>query len=480
VNDGTLTRLRFAGCDLPASTLKDPAPMVYKQPGTYYINLLTDVGLPTQSYYCKEIVVKDCCSAISGVFTGNTVCSGNQGMLRFHPTSTVLAPPFTLVYSDPLNSYTQNNVTDNTAFSLSVNPKATTSYTLLKITDSNNCSTDITGEIATVTVNIPATLVITPDTTLCENTSLQLNVSGGQNYIWSPAALLNNPGISNPIAQPTQATKFIVVGKDANQCDVTASVQVNMEQIPVFKKPANVSTCSGIPILLNGNNDPKLLYIWTPADNLDNPAGPAPQAILNQSTDFSVVMTDQVCPQYTSTYTVHVNVNQTPEVRASRSNDIDCSNLISTLSASGANSYSWQPSSNLSNPEIASPIAKLAATTRFIVKGISDEGCSSFDSVTIVVMKTGQNAFSVPNAFTPNGDNLNDCFGIRNWGSVTLRQFTIYNRWGQKVFETNDPNACWDGTFQGVMQPAGGFVYLIRASSFCGDVVKKGNLLLIR
>ncbi len=480
VNDGTLTRLRFAGCDLPGSTLKDPAPIVYNRTGTYYINLLTDVGLPTQASFCKEIIVKDCCSPIAGDLMGNSICRGDLGMLQFHPTSTVLAPPFILVYSDSLNSYSQNNVFDNKPFSLPVNPQTTTRYTLLKIIDSNNCSTNITGETAMITVNIPATLTISSDTTICANTSLQLNVSGGINYVWSPATLLNNPGIPNPIAQPIQSTKYIVVGKDVNQCNVTASVQVNMEPAPLFKKPSDFSTCSGIPVLLNGNNDPNLLYSWTPIDNLDNAAAASPLAILDQTTDFNLVITDAFCPQFTSSYGVHVTVNQTPVVRASRSNDIDCSNLISTLSANGAYSYEWQPSSNLTNPDISSPIAKLSATTQFTVKGTSENGCSSFDSVTVIVTKTGQNAFSVPNAFTPNGDNLNDCFGIRNWGSVTLQQFTIYNRWGQKVFETNDPNACWDGTFQGVMQPAGSFVYLIRATSFCGDVVKKGSLLLIR
>ena len=200
----------------------------------------------------------------------------------------------------------------------------------------------------------------------------------------------------------------------------------------------------------------------------------------DQTIIYHLAISDPVCVQYDSSFNVQVTVNDAPVVVASKSNDINCSNLISHLSASGADSYSWLPGTNLDDSLSSTPVARLAATTQFIVKGTASNGCYAFDSITVSVSETGQNAFSVPNAFTPNNDGINDCFGIRNWGSVILQEFSIYNRWGQRVFETKNPSDCWDGTFQGQKQDSGAFVYVIKASSICGNIFRKGNLLLIR
>jgi gliding motility-associated-like protein len=108
-------------------------------------------------------------------------------------------------------------------------------------------------------------------------------------------------------------------------------------------------------------------------------------------------------------------------------------------------------------------------------------GCIETDSITVFV-GTGNpdNAFLVPNAFTPDGDGKNDCFGIRHWGAVSQLQFTIYNRWGQLVFQTNDPLVCWDGKYKGSPLSTATFVYLINAVTPCGPVTRKGTVTLVR
>jgi gliding motility-associated-like protein len=97
----------------------------------------------------------------------------------------------------------------------------------------------------------------------------------------------------------------------------------------------------------------------------------------------------------------------------------------------------------------------------------------------VIISPLGKAAYTVPNAFTPNGDGKNDCFGIR-WGGIELLEFAVYNRWGQMLFHTKDPSSCWDGTFKGVPQDAGGYVFVIRAITPCGNVSLKGTVLLIR
>jgi gliding motility-associated-like protein len=429
---------------------------------------------------CNFTPDNDCCPPITGLFTGNSICPGQTGLLSFHPTSTPTNPPYTISYSDQINSYTQSNVQDGISFAVPVNPVTTTVYPLLKITDADNCATTVTAESATITVNIPANLSITPDTSICRNGMAQLNVSGGQNYTWSPAIYLTNANISNPVAQISQTTRFYVTGTDFNNCNVQDSVTVNILPSPVFQAPPDQKVCNGLSVVLDGANGKNYLYSWSPATALDNPNSPAPVASPDQTTIYNLTISDPVCNQYDSTFNVQVVVNQTPQIIASKSNDINCSTLTSHLSVTGADFYSWVPEENLDNPNSANPIARLPVTTQFIVKGTSTNGCYSYDSLTVNVSETGENAFAVPNAFTPNGDGINDCFGIRNWGSVTLQQFSIYNRWGQCVFETKNPSECWDGTFQGQKQDTGGFVYIIKASSLCGNIVRKGNVLLIR
>src|SRR5690606_29779189 len=124
--------------------------------------------------------------------------------------------------------------------------------------------------------------------------------------------------------------------------------------------------------------------------------------------------------------------------------------------------------------------ATVNSTTAFIVKGANQYGCSSTDTVIVKVTSEGNPLFLVPNAFTPNGDGLNDCFGLSKWGNIQIQEFSVYNRWGELIFAAKSPSQCWDGTFKGVQQPSGTFVYVIKATTFCGTIDRKGLITLIR
>lgn len=86
----------------------------------------------------------------------------------------------------------------------------------------------------------------------------------------------------------------------------------------------------------------------------------------------------------------------------------------------------------------------------------------------------------MPNAFTPNNDGLNDCFGIQNWRVVSGFEFSVYNRWGQLVFYTTDPNNCWNGNFKSEIQNAGLYAYIINAKNACGVIKRNGLVTLVR
>ncbi|HEV3251458.1 MAG TPA: gliding motility-associated C-terminal domain-containing protein, partial [Puia sp.] len=183
---------------------------------------------------------------------------------------------------------------------------------------------------------------------------------------------------------------------------------------------------------------------------------------------------------YDSNFQIKVTVAPIPIVSAQKSNDIDCNNPSAQLTATGAETYSWTPASGVNDPNKSNPIASIDTSTTFLVKGTDKNECSSSGSVSVNVSSAGKASFLIPNSLTPNGDGHNDCFGIRRWGFVTIKEFSIYNRWGQRIFTTTNPSDCWDGTFKGVPQPVGGYPYAIKAKSFCGDIIRKGIVLLIR
>ncbi len=116
----------------------------------------------------------------------------------------------------------------------------------------------------------------------------------------------------------------------------------------------------------------------------------------------------------------------------------------------------------------------------YFVKVTNQFGCENSDTININFPDKDNKGFYVPNAFTPNGDFLNDCFGIANWGSVRLKRFDIYNRWGNKVFSGNKTTDCWNGMIDGKTQIGSTFAYIIVAESACGFIERKGLVTIIQ
>jgi gliding motility-associated-like protein len=175
-----------------------------------------------------------------------------------------------------------------------------------------------------------------------------------------------------------------------------------------------------------------------------------------------------------------VTVFDLPNVKAFKSNDIDCTTDFSQLNATGGVNYLWSPATSLNNANVANPIAIPAIKTLYTVKGTDVNNCINYDTVTVDITVFNKGSYLMPSAFTPNNDGLNDCYGIKYWGVIDELDFSIYNRWGQKVFHTKRPGDCWDGTYKGVKQDGNVFVYLIKAKTTCGDVTRKGVFVLIR
>jgi gliding motility-associated-like protein len=176
-----------------------------------------------------------------------------------------------------------------------------------------------------------------------------------------------------------------------------------------------------------------------------------------------------------------LTVNPNPVVTLSKSNDINCNLAMAELRAGGGIKYLWSPGGTLDDPTASRPKATPVVSTMYHVQVISAKGCVSSDSIRVLVLTDHtQLGFQLPSAFTPNGDGLNDCFGVKSWGAVTGLRFYIYNRWGELVFYTTDPARCWDGTYKGRAMGSEVFAYQITANSTCGKIYRNGTVTVIR
>jgi gliding motility-associated-like protein len=158
---------------------------------------------------------------------------------------------------------------------------------------------------------------------------------------------------------------------------------------------------------------------------------------------------------------------------------VACAGFPFQLSATGGDIYSWSPATGLSDPNISNPIVNIQSESTYILTTTNILGCSDKDTINIKITSDNRNFFSLPNAFTPNGDGKNDCFGIQHWGGVEVKEFTIFNRWGEIIFNTKDPGKCWNGMYKGKRSDPGTYIYKIKASSSCGEVDRKGVVNLL-
>jgi gliding motility-associated-like protein len=132
----------------------------------------------------------------------------------------------------------------------------------------------------------------------------------------------------------------------------------------------------------------------------------------------------------------------------------------------------------LSQTNTTNPIAMPDITTMYHVTGQTDWGCIGTDSITVIVRN--QSIVEVPNVFVP-GSGPGSELKILSKGIATLKNFSIFNRWGNKVFETSDVNEGWNGKFNGEPQPLGVYVYILEAYTNDGQkIYKQGNITLIR
>jgi gliding motility-associated-like protein len=153
------------------------------------------------------------------------------------------------------------------------------------------------------------------------------------------------------------------------------------------------------------------------------------------------------------------------------------STTILNGSGSAGATFSWSPSATLSCNTCPNPTAAPTQTTTYTLT-VTLNGCSTSDTVTVFIDILCGELF-VPTAFSPNGDNQNDILYVFG-NCITNLQFAIFDRWGEKVFETTNQLEGWDGTFNGKKMDPAAFAYYLSATVKGEEVKKHGNITLVK
>jgi gliding motility-associated-like protein len=139
----------------------------------------------------------------------------------------------------------------------------------------------------------------------------------------------------------------------------------------------------------------------------------------------------------------------------------------------------WNPFTYLNNPAAHNPVFKGLSEKMYTIKLTTGSGCITIDTQIVKVYKDIN--FYVPNAFTPNGDGLNDYLYPVAAGFKELSYFRVYNRWGQLLFDLKWNDMGWDGNFKGLPQQTQTVVWMAEGITAEGTAYRqKGTSILLR
>ncbi|MEZ5012668.1 MAG: PKD domain-containing protein [Chitinophagales bacterium] len=238
--------------------------------------------------------------------------------------------------------------------------------------------------------------------------------------------------------------------------------------------PADVTICAGdsIQLIAEGGT----AYVWSPAGSVSDPAVADPIVFPDVTTTYTITVADQCTEDIAQ---VTVGVLPAPEMEAGPDTIVYHNHPVQ-MWAFGADLYSWSPAEGLSDPFIADPIALPDATTQYIITGTGKNGCSTVDTALVYIIPDCFH-FATVNAFSPNGDGVNDRFRFVTNGDDALVDMQIYNRWGQLIFSTDNLEEGWDGSDgNGVQQEVGTYLFIIHTQ--CDGILQSlsGSVTLLR
>ena len=231
--------------------------------------------------------------------------------------------------------------------------------------------------ITQLTVTPSLSINVSGNNTICEGQSTTLTATGASTYSWSPATGLNTSTGATVDATPAATTIYVVTGT-SNGCSNTATFTVNVNPNPVIQTSGNVDVCSGQFVTLSASGASN--FTWSPSTALNTTTGASVVANPISTITYTVVGTDNGCSASSS---ITVNIIAQPVVNVSASTTSICNGQSATLTASGADTYTWSPSTGLNTTSGSTVIATPSTTMTYTVTGFVAGGCFSTNTITI-------------------------------------------------------------------------------------------------
>lgn len=279
----------------------------------------------------------------------NSICIGGSAILTGNGATT----------------YTWSTAATTTT--ISVTPTVTSSYSVTG-TGVNGCKN---SSAYTVTVNpLPTLNVSTSSSVICIGQSANLNVSGANTYTWMPGSLVG----AAVVATPTVNTTYTVNGTSAAGCNNSTTRTVTVAPLPTINTSASNSViCAGQTTTLVATGATN--YTWNPGGVTGSAVALSPAA----TTNYTVTGTD--ANNCSNTAIRSVTVNPLPTINATAANTLICTGQTTTLNATGAASYTWNPGGTTGSSASVSP----TVSTTYSVNGTSAAGCNNVAQVTVSV-----------------------------------------------------------------------------------------------
>lgn len=223
---------------------------------------------------------------------------------------------------------------------------------------------------------------------------------------------------------------------------------------------------------------------WIPDYGLSDASSYNPKASPNYSEKYSVTIAD-LTTRCTTTDKFWVYVQQNPDWNSIIINPPDTSIIIGDTVFiqvdEGDYNYSWSPDYQVISCLDCPNFTVLPLQTTTYTLDMSDTlGCFS-NQFEVPVEVREEYRIGVPEAFTPNGDGINDFIYVNGWGIKSIVEFRVYNRWGKEVFFSDSPSVGWDGNIDGKPAAIDTYAYVVKAEMWSGEtIVENGTFTLIR